>query len=449
MVGVRVRLQHADDPDSLRLRGVEVLLDRERRIDDDCFACFGVADEVRAAAEILVDELPENHVAAAYVMRVTRQKHVAILGAGFAGLELATRLTELLPGEVRVTLIDQSDSFSFGYSKLDVLFGRRSTEEIKLHYREIAREGIEFRQERITAIDPQSRHVTTDRGAYDADILAVALGASYDKEATPGFEESGFEYYTVAGAERLRDALPGFDSGRILIGILGQPFKCPPAPFEGALLLHDHFVNRGTREDVEIRVIGPMAAPVPVTKEISQAFVGALGERGIEYGAQQLVVELDPDKREARLAGGGSVPYDLFIGIPVHRVPDVVASSGLAVDGWVPVDRANLATRFPGVYAIGDVAAAGTAKAGAFAESAARVVAADIAAGIRGGEPPLPWDGTGGCYLEFGGGRVAKVDANFLGGPSPTGRLIGPSREIAAEKAGFGSARRERWFGSG
>jgi sulfide:quinone oxidoreductase len=143
------------------------------------------------------------------------------------------------------------------------------------------------------------------------------------------------------------------------------------------------------------------------------------------------------------------VPYDLFIGIPVHRVPDVVASSGLAVDGWVPVDRANLATRFPGVYAIGDVAAAGTAKAGAFAESAARVVAADIAAGIRGGEPPLPWDGTGGCYLEFGGGRVAKVDANFLGGPSPTGRLIGPSREIAAEKAGFGSARRERWFGSG
>ncbi len=164
------------------------------------------------------------------------KKHVVILGAGFGGLELATRLSESLVEDVRVTLIDQSDSFSFGFSKLDVLLGRKTAAEVMLHYRDISKEGVEFRQERVESIDPERRRVTTDSGSYDADVLAVALGADYDFAATPGFEEGGLEYYSVPGAERMRDALPGFDSGTILIGILGHPFKCPPAPFEGALL---------------------------------------------------------------------------------------------------------------------------------------------------------------------------------------------------------------------
>ena len=376
------------------------------------------------------------------------KKHVLILGAGFAGLELAARLSESLADEVRVTLIDQNDSFSFGFSKLDILFGRKSRADVFLHYSDIAKAGVEFRQERVASIDPEQRRVTTDDGSYDADILAVALGADYDLAATPGFEEGGFEYYSVAGAERMRDILPGFDSGKILIGILGHPFKCPPAPFEGALLLHDHLVERGIRADAEIRVIGPMSAPVPITKEVSQRILGALTERGIEYVPNQLVSELDTGGKEARLASGGSVPYDLFVGIPVHRVPDVVTRSGLAADGWVPVDHTNLTTRFPDVYALGDVAGAPVAKAGVFAEAAAGVVADDIAARLRGGVLPRPYQGAGSCYIEFGGGMVGKVEANFLGGPAPTARLVGPSLELAVEKEEFGSTRRERWFGA-
>jgi len=376
------------------------------------------------------------------------KKHVVILGAGFAGLELATRLSDSLADEVRVTLLDHNDSFTFGFSKLDILFGRKATEDVLLHYSDISKGGVEFRQERVTSIDPEKRRVTTDEGSYDADVLAVALGAGYDMAATPGFEEGGFEYYSVAGAERMRDILPDFDSGTILIGILGHPFKCPPAPFEGALLLHDHFVERGVREAVEIRVIGPMAAPVPITKEVSQGILKALEEREIEYVPNQLVVELDTRRRSARLASGGSVPYDLFVGIPVHRVPEVVESSGLAAEGWVPVDHANLKTRFTEVYALGDVAGAPVAKAGVFAESAAGVVANDIAARLRGGVLQRPYEGAGSCYIEFGGGMVGKVEANFLGGPSPTARLVGPSRELAAEKEAFASTRRERWFGS-
>jgi sulfide:quinone oxidoreductase len=297
-------------------------------------------------------------------------------------------------------------------------------------------------------IDPEKRRVSTDKDTYDADILVVALGAEYDFAATPGFEEGGFEFYSLAGAERLCEALPEFESGRIQFAVLGHPFKCPPAPFEGAFLVHDQLVQRGTRDAVEIRMTFPMAAPVPVTPEVSQMFAQALDERGIAYAPKQLVTGLDVARGEARLAGGESLPYDLFIGVPVHRVPRVLASSPLAPDGWVPVDRANLATRFPDVYALGDVAGLPMAKAGVFAEAAARVVADDIAARLSRGAPPPPYEGKGNCYVEFGDGMVGKVEANFFGGPEPTARLIEPSRELAAEKRAFGSTRRARWFGS-
>lgn len=382
------------------------------------------------------------------VIVVTAMKHVVILGAGFAGLELATRLSESLAGEVRVTLLEQNDSFSFGFSKLDILFGWKSTADVLLHYRDIAKEGVEFRQERVVSIDPEKRQVATDVASYDADILVVALGADYDFAATPGFEAGGVEYYSVAGAGRMRDVLSNFDSGKILIGILGHPFKCPPAPFEGALLLHDHFVGRGVRDSVEIRIVGPIAAPVPITKELSQSILDALTERGIEYVPNQHVVELDTRNNEARFKSGISISYDLFVGIPVHRVPHAVESCGLAVDGWVPVEKTNLATRFSGVYAVGDVTGLPMAKAGVFAEAAARVVADDIAARLRGDVLQQPYEGAGSCYIEFGGGMVGKVEANFFGGPTPTARLVGPSRELAADKVAFASTRRERWFES-
>ena len=376
------------------------------------------------------------------------KKHVVILGAGFAGLELASRLSESLADEVEVTLIDQNDAFTFGFSKLDILFGRTTPEAARIPYGEIAKDGVEFRQERVVSIDPATRRVATDKSSYDADILVVALGANYDHAATPGFEDGGYEYYTVAGAERLRDALPSFESGTVLIGILGQPYKCPPAPFEGALLLHDHLAGRGIRDATQIRVIGPMAAPVPVTAEVSQAFLDALQARDIDFVGRNRVVELDVERKQAVLESGERVPYDMFVGIPIHRVPDVVVQAGLTVDGWVAVDRANLMTPFPDVYGVGDIINIPMAKAGVFAENAAGVVADDIAARLHGTELEHGYEGEGNCYLEFGGGKVGKVEANFLGGPSPTARIDGPSEALAAEKVAFASTRRARWFGT-
>jgi sulfide:quinone oxidoreductase len=374
------------------------------------------------------------------------KKRVMVLGAGFAGLELVTRLSDSLSDEVSVTLIDQSDSFVFGFSKLDVMFGRRTLDEVRLPYKDFAKEAVAFRQERVTSIDPVRRRVVTDRDSYEADVLAVALGADYDFNATPGFLDDGSEYYSVAGAERLAGVLPTLGSGAVVVAILGEPYKCPPAPFEGAFLLDDYLKVRGVRQRTTIRVIGPMEAPVPIAQEVSQALLRGMADRGIEFTPSSRVTGIDPKRNVAELDNGDTVPYDLFIGIPIHRVPPVVEAAGLAVDGWVPVDKQNLATRFPDVYALGDVASAPVAKAGVFAESAARAVADDIAARLHGAGSAAPFDGAGACYIEFGDGLVGKVEANFLSGPKPTGRLVGPSRELAHDKELFTSSRRKRWF---
>jgi sulfide:quinone oxidoreductase len=357
-------------------------------------------------------------------------------------------LSQSLSDEVHTTLIDKNDAFIFGFSKLDILFGRRTREEVHCPYQQISKPAVEFRQECVISIDPRTRQVVTDSDTYQPDILVVALGADYDPAATPGFVEDGFEYYSLAGAERLRDALPAFSGGNVLITILGVPFKCPPAPYEAALLLHEYLVERGVRDATQIHVISPMESPVPVSKETSEAIVRALDARDISYTPGRRVKALDPTTHVARLKTG-DVPYDLCIGIPVHRAPAVVEASGLTVggnDGWVAVDVRNLATRFPNVYALGDCADAPVPRAGVFAETAARAVADDIAAKIRGSGPAAPYDGRGSCYIEFGGGAVGKVDADFLSGPSPRAPFFGPSRELATEKDRFAATRRRRWF---
>src|SRR5690349_18014655 len=143
---------------------------------------------------------------------------VVVLGAGFGGLELSTILSEKLGDRLDLTLIDQNDSFFFGFSKLDVMFGHQPSNAVKIPYSRIVKPGVTFRQETITTIDPVSKKVTTENTSYEADVLVVALGANYDINATPGLAEWGNEYYSFAGAEKLRDILPGFTKGHAVVG---------------------------------------------------------------------------------------------------------------------------------------------------------------------------------------------------------------------------------------
>lgn len=379
-------------------------------------------------------------------MNMTNKPRIVILGAGFGGLELSTLLSETLGEGVDVTVIDKSDAFVFGYSKLDILFGRSSLDAERMPYRNFAKPGVRLVQEAVTAIDPIARRITTDRGTYDADFLVVALGAEYDFEATSGLADVT-EFYSVEGAQRLRDVLPTFTRGKALIGVCGAPYKCPPAPSECALLLHDYLVDRGVREDCEISFVLPLPSPVPPSPETSQALVAAFAERDIEFIPNRRVVSIDAERRVATLDDGAEMPFDLFLGVPKHRVPAVVVESGMAEDGWIPVNPRTLETKFPNVYAVGDGANTGTPKAGVFAEGAARAVASDLIARLRNSGKGTPYDGFGSCYIEFGAGRVGKVEVDFFSGPKPTGTYHEPSIETRSDKEEFGVSRRARWFG--
>ncbi len=373
---------------------------------------------------------------------------VLVLGAGFGGLELTSRLSEELGHAVDVTLIDKSDGFVMGFSKLDVMFGRTTAAAVRHDYADIVKPGVTFVRTTIRSIDPDSRSVDTDAGRYDGDVLVVALGADLDPSATPGLVEAGHEYYTPEGAFAVRDVLDAFRGGRVLIGVTSTPFKCPPAPSETALMMHDFLRARGLRDASDIGLVMPLGSPIPPSPAASRSLLAAFAERGIGWYPNRVVRALDPQRGVAMLADGDELPFDLFLGVPAHRAPDVVERSGLCENGWIPVDPLTLQTRFPDVYAVGDVTSVGTPKAGVFSERQAGVVADRLIARHRGIDPDVTYDGTGVCYIEYGHRQVARVQVTFRSGERPTGTFDEPSEELLARKADFGRGRARRWFGT-
>lgn len=372
---------------------------------------------------------------------------VLVLGAGFGGLELTTRLSDEFGDDIDVVLIDKSDGFIFGFSKLDVMFGRVLPAAVVHPYRDLVKPGVRFVQSTVRSIDPVAKRVDTDAGSFDADVLVIGLGADLEPSATPGLVEGGHEFYTVAGAVALREVLASFPGGRVVVAVTSTPFKCPPAPSETALLAHDYLHSRGVRDTSEISLVMPLNVPIPPTPAASHALLDAFAERGIGWHGNRVVVGLDPVRKVVEFGHGADMAYDLFLGVPVHRAPDVVLASGMTVDGWIPVNPRTLETAFPGVYAVGDVTSVGTPKAGVFAEGQAAVVADRIGAFVRGEPASTQYGGRGVCYVEFGQDRVATVDVTFEPGRAPTGGFQGPSLALAADKAEFGASRIRRWFG--
>jgi sulfide:quinone oxidoreductase len=360
---------------------------------------------------------------------------IVILGAGFGGLELGSSLSEALGDGVQVTLIDKSDAFVFGFSKLDVLFGRSTLEAVRMPYRDFVKPGVTFRRETVTAIDPAARKVTTDAGTHEADILVIALGADYDVSGTPGITLGKNEFYSVPGAEHLREVLPTFQRGHVVIGVCAAPYKCPPAPSECALMLHDYLTERGVREDCHITLVNPLPTPVPPSPETSKALMTAFAERDIEYVPNRRIASVDAARN--------------VLGVPKNRAPDVVVATGLTENGWVTVDPRTLETKYPGVYAIGDLANTGAPKAGVFAEGAAKAVAKNLVALLSKQEQTAKNPGAGSCYIEFGANRIARVDVDFFSGPKPTGTFYEPSEALRADKQEFKRSRKARWFGGG
>lgn len=369
---------------------------------------------------------------------------VIVCGGGFGGVAAAVRLRALRP-DVEVVLIDAGTHFQMGFRKVSTILGRGAPDDGARPLAALERLGVRVVQAWIESIDPAARAVTAGGERYEGDALIVGLGAESNPGAVPGLAEHGIDWYTRDGAARAAEAVRG--ARRVVIGICGVPYKCPPAPFELALLL------REAAPRLEIECFTPLALTIPVIGQVGcEAIEGRLLGQMIGLRREAKAQRVEPGR--VVLDGGDEIGFDVLLAVPPHRPPQVVVDAGLAPGGWIKVDPRTLETGVEGIYAVGDVAAIPMAngnplpKAGAFAAAEGEVVAERIAARLEGREPDATFAGDGACFLEVGNGEAMMVRGNFLTSPAPDVELTRPSKEFLDEKHAYEAARLAEWFGS-
>lgn len=381
-------------------------------------------------------------------------KQIVILGAGIGGVVAAHALRKRLGGEHRVILIDRKRLYLFSPSLLWLMLGWREPRAIQRDLEPLRAKGIQYVNAAVTGLDLVLRKVETAAGGFPFDYLIIALGAEYAMESVSGLEEAAHVFYTLEGAERLRDTLKGFQGGRIVVLIPSLPFKCPAAPYEAAFLIEAFCRERGIRNRTEFQIVTPEPQPMPVAGPVlGEAIKGMLAQRGIAYAPGQKLKGVDAARKQIALESGEEVPFDLLLAIPPHRAPQVVIEAGLAEPGgWVPVDKETLKTSREGVYALGDIAGIKLVsgmmlpKAGVFAHHQAETVAANLAAEIAGGAPAARFDGRGYCFLELGEGKAGFANGQFYAEPKPMVKMHSPGRLWHWGKVLFERYWLRRWF---
>lgn len=376
------------------------------------------------------------------------KRTVLILGAGIGGIVLATRLRKLLPRAHRIALVDRESDHVFAPSLLWLMTGDRSAGQITRPLGALAAGGVEVLRGNVERIEPGARTALVDGREIAAEHLVVALGAALAPERVPGLAEAGHNLYDLAGARSLRDARLAATRGRLVVLIAALPFKCPAAPNEAAMLLEYDMRKRGVRQDVQIDLYTPEPGPMPVAgAQVSKALRQMIEAKGIGYHPEHAVAAVDPARRHIRFANGAETDFALLAYVPPHVAPKVVQEAGLCGEsGWVPVDRGTMQTKFPGVYALGDVSGIVLTsigrplpKAGVLAHNEAEVLAHNIAREVTGKGTTRRFAGEGSCFIETGDGRAGFGSGNFYADPAPAIRLKAPSAwlhwgKIAYEK---------------
>ena len=380
--------------------------------------------------------------------------HVVVLGGGFGGLSAVHALRSRLGDDADITLVDRGDRFFMGFAKLWDLAGVRPLDEGSAPLSGVNERGARFLQADVTAIDAGARRVETSAGTLQADALLVALGAP----SAPSHVEllsgvGAHDLYNPASLPAIRRAVQEIDSGRVLVAILGGPFKCPPAPFEAVLIVDDLLRRRGVRDRIQVSISTFQPVTLPVAgPDASSYLAGQLAEREIELLAGRSVAGVDAGGGVVHFEDGSQAPYDVLLGVPACSPPAAVRESALpGPSGWIEPDRHTLRTSFEGVYAVGDCTLVPTAKgqlpkAGVFAAGEGEVAAANIAADLTGG-PGASFDGHGFCFLELPGRRVAVVEGNFFAEPAPEVHLTEADADRFAEKQAYERERLAAWLG--
>lgn len=377
-----------------------------------------------------------------------------VLGGGVGGLVTASELRKRLGSEHRVILVDKEGQHVFWPSLLWLQVGLREPDRIVRDLSQLERKGIEVVKAEVSAIDAENKTVTAGAKVLQADYLVISLGAELAPEIIPGLSEGGHNLYTMEGATAIRDARKQLTHGNLTVLVARTPFKCPAAPYEAAMLLEHDLRKRKVRENVSVSLFSPEPGPMGVTgPEVSAGVRSIVEERGIAYHPQHQIVEVDPARKALAFANDVQADYDFLVYIPPHVAPAVVREAGLTGEsGWVPVDRNAMETRFPGVYAIGDVTGIPLSvgmplpKAGVFAHREGEAVAQTIAAQITGKGSPGSFDGHGECFVEVGGGKAGFGRGNFYAEPAPDVRLHNPTRYWHAGKLLFEKQWFRQWF---
>lgn len=381
-------------------------------------------------------------------------KTIVILGAGVGGVVAASLLRKNLSRAHRVVLVEREERHVFPPSLLWLMTGQRTPERISRPFDALRKRGIELIRGNIEHIDPAARTVKVNGTELTGDYLVIALGTEYAPDTIPGLVQAGHNFYTLAGAESLNEARLNFRAGRLVVVVSGIPFKCPAAPYEAAMLLEADLRRRGVRARTTVALYSPEPGPMGVAGAEVSAMVRQMVEsKGIAYHPEHVVTKVDPPARRIYFSNDTTADFDLLAYVPPHRAPKVVRDAGLCGEsGWVPVNRFKLETKYPGVYAIGDVTGIALAigkplpKAGVFAHEQARVVAHNIARAISGGNEDGIFQGHGECFVEIGDGRAGFGSGNFYAEPKPQVRLYPPSRWRHYGKVLYEQYWLRRWF---
>lgn len=357
----------------------------------------------------------------------------------------------MLDKEHRIVLIDRSPYYTFAPSLTWVMAGKRTLPRITRDLRELRKKGIDVLTGEISAVDLDARRIAYGTADITYDYLVIALGADYTAEAVPGLHRA-WTFYHGDGSEGMREELDTFAGGKVVCCVPVLPYRCPTAFLEGVLLLDAYFRKRRLRDGIDLAIYTPETTPLPEAgPEVSEKVLDLLDKRGIEFTGGVEAKSVNHEKKLLNLQDGEPVPFDLLVATPVHSLPFVLQSTGLAGEnGWIAVDRETLQTAAPGVYAIGDCASvsitdARLPMAAVFAHGEAEVVARNLRAEIQGTEPIWAFGGQGAYFMDTGDGRGAYIVGNYFSDP-PHVEFRGPSKLYRWAKVGVERMWLWRWF---
>jgi len=387
----------------------------------------------------------------------TAGKRIVILGSGFGGLTAANLLRKNLSLEHQIVVVDKKKFFMMGLVNLWILSGIRRLEDSQIALNKLENKEITFLNDEVTAIDISKKFIRTrSNNKLEYDYLIIALGAELAAEEIDGFiRNGGFNLYDAEQIPKLREKIVVLRNGRIAICITNIPYKCPPAPYEASLLINDILAKNGVRDSIDIDFYTPAPIALPVAgAKLSQDIVNLLNDNHINFHPLHKLKAV-VDKEIIEFENGNKTNYDLLIGIPPHKVPTVIKSSGLVKEGqnWIDVDKFSLKTNYENVFAIGDVTeikvdqmAAVIPKAGIFAEGQAKSVSHQIINEIANQSYNEKYDGRGFCFMEIGSKKAGFLAADFYNITGPITRLDPPSEESYKKKLDFEKSRINEWL---